>query len=956
MHQKKNKSFYWFALWQLVLFCICGINKPTFGQLLHFERFGFDEGMPHTEVNDVIQGPDHRIYAATEEGLAVFDGFNFEVFTRRDNLESDDIHLLFTDKEERIWIASSNGGLNYYYQDSIYAVSEIKKRLQGKKVYEIFQRADSTLCFVTGFDVIAVKSDTMYSMWAKLQKPAPEKAGNLAALFQDSILYINQQGYHFIKINLNSFKWNWINNKKPLPAPILSISINEEGRLFFSGNRGLIEFRSDTFHSVHEHLPGRCWDIDFDRDGHLNMFSEGGGFGKYLPDVGVFHGFTTFHGLSTNVFFGGTTDHESNIWLASHSEGLIRFRDQSLRKYQENSSIAISNVQSMAAIGDNLYLATRRGVVRMVNEHIIDTLLPGRWITSVHSASDHLLVGTLHEVYKIYPDHRVVKEADCKGNLEIEVNRRRFSITTGDVYVRHPDVADTISVGWVKSLVALEKDFILMLDHGVALYDGDTTFFLSEFDAYEYGSFRSTINWRNDVLIKSDDHLHRITKKQGKLDIEEYDISAIPFVDQLNAMAAAGDSLWLSGPGQFVVLHLKDLVKKSQVNFSCMPISQSFIKSAISNNGILFHQGKIYGRSAKGLIVFDPKKYRSNTKEPTLKLLDVKLFGKSLKKNRWQKNEAEFDASENNLSFKMAARTFVNVSGVQFKYRLSSNGSTEEWIGPIKNSEVIFSNLIDGQYRFEFIANNGHGIWNKKPATFNFVISKPFWKKSIFWVFLVSGILISGLLFVLYRSKQRLQSQQLLKTKLIEIQEQERKRIARELHDSVGQKIMLMSIQAKEIGSREINDLALSSLDETRNISQGLHPVILDQLGLTNGLRDLIAKVDEYSDVLIDASIVHIDYLIPENQWIHVFRIVQELLSNCIKHAQANTCSINIASDDKAVMVSVKDNGKGFDFNSIVSSGIGLQSVHDRASLMGASVRIDTRHGTSVMIKIPIKA
>ena len=938
----------------LYLCLIASVAPHAYGQAYHFERFGFDEGLPHTEVNDVIQGPDHRIFAATEEGLAVFNGLQFDVYTRKDNLESDDIHLLYSDFEERVWIASTGDGLNYFFQDSIYRVPDIKDKLQGKKIYEIFQRSDSTLFFVTGLDVLAFKSDTIYSVWDQLNKPAPEFAGVLAALLQDSLMYINQPGGYFIKINLNTYHWNFINNKNPLPPIILSVEIHENGRLFLSGNEGLFEFRADTLYTIHQHVPPRCWDMDFDGDGHLWLFSEVGGFGKYNPHDQTFVGYSTSSGMPTDVLFAGTIDQESNIWLASANEGLIRFRDQSLMKFNASNGIPNNSVTSLTSLGDTVYLATTGGVVLMEDEKIIDTLLANKWISSVYASSDHVLVGASDGIYKIYSSRKVQKLPASLGHNELNVNQTHFSLTTGEVFVKSDISLDTIRLGWIKAVEAIGDQFILMLDDRIALYDSDTTYFLSDFDAHKYGSFRSMTSWQNDVLIKSDQHIHRITKRDGMLSLHAFDISEIPFAHQLNAIAHTGGSLWLAGSGQFVVLQLNDLIESNQLIYKRFPIGQSSVKTAISNNGILAHNGTIYGRNSNGLVIFDPRQYKANQKEARIRLMDVKLYGRSLEKDRWIDHVAEFDVSENNIAFHMIAHTFANVEGVQYKYKLESGSSDSEWIGPVSNNEVVFSNLTDGQYYFKFIANNGYGVWNKTPLQFSFTINKPFWKKSIFWVILLSAVVMLVLASFLYRNRQKLQVQKRIKEKLIEIQELERKRIAQELHDSIGQKVMLIAMQAKEIDAPHINELALSSLKETRTISQGLHPVILDQLGLSEGIKDMLSKMDEATDEFIDFSIDNVDSCIPKKHHIHLFRIVQELLTNSLKHANATACSITLYREDQAVLLKVIDNGSGFEKHA-TRTGMGLQSVGDRIDLLGATMQILSNHGTSIHIVIPFK-
>ena len=302
----------------------------------------------------------------------------------------------------------------------------------------------------------------------------------------------------------------------------------------------------------------------------------------------------------------------------------------------------------------------------------------------------------------------------------------------------------------------------------------------------------------------------------------------------------------------------------------------------------------------------------------------------------------------------MAAFTYAYPDRVEYKYRLLKSRERNDWIGPTSNREITFSNLLDGEYTFEFIANNGNDIWNKKPFQQHFIIKKPFWKKTIFWLLLISIITCSFLIYRLRLNRNKLIQQQLLREKLINVQEHERKRIAQELHDSIGQKIMLLAIQAKDINAETISKLALTSLDEIRNISKGLHPVILDQLGLSESIKDLLSKLDEHTDMFIDFTVQNVDNFLTRKHHIHVFRIIQELLNNCLKHANATTCSITIKRAKEKIVITVEDNGQGFEAKNI-HEGMGLQSIYDRVKFMSGEMEVTTNNGAYFSIRIPMQ-
>jgi signal transduction histidine kinase len=203
------------------------------------------------------------------------------------------------------------------------------------------------------------------------------------------------------------------------------------------------------------------------------------------------------------------------------------------------------------------------------------------------------------------------------------------------------------------------------------------------------------------------------------------------------------------------------------------------------------------------------------------------------------------------------------------------------------------------------------------------------------------------------RETQEMFTQQLLKT-----QEEERIKIARDLHDSVGQKLMLLSRKAKNTANADMDILASSSLEELRSISRGLYPSVLERLGLTTAIKALIDDVDTNTDIFFSHEIDNIDQLISKEDALHFYRIIQESLSNLVKHSGAKAASITIEKNDKNIHTSVKDNGIGFDFhgNKNAQNSLGMKTLRERTRMIHSKINIisNPKKGTSVELFTPI--
>ena len=206
---------------------------------------------------------------------------------------------------------------------------------------------------------------------------------------------------------------------------------------------------------------------------------------------------------------------------------------------------------------------------------------------------------------------------------------------------------------------------------------------------------------------------------------------------------------------------------------------------------------------------------------------------------------------------------------------------------------------------------------------------------------------------------------------LLSAQEQERQRLANELHDSVGQTLSLvknralLALQVPGMPQSAGEHLAvLSSLTtdviaEVRAVAQNLRPLHIEQLGITDALNTLLAQIEDSSALTIDRRIENIDDALATDSATHLFRIMQEALNNTLKHAGATRCHVSLERDVRSLRLTVTDNGSGFDHAAALGKmGLGLASIAQRVRMLAASYRIDTApgRGTTLHIEIPIDA
>jgi len=290
---------------------------------------------------------------------------------------------------------------------------------------------------------------------------------------------------------------------------------------------------------------------------------------------------------------------------------------------------------------------------------------------------------------------------------------------------------------------------------------------------------------------------------------------------------------------------------------------------------------------------------------------------------------------------------------------------------------VTMAGLSPREYSFVVRALNSDGIPSASPATLRFRILPPFWQR---WWFLLLGscTVVAAVAYGIRRHFQTLERDRLVQhefsRRLIESQENERKRIASELHDSIGQNLLIIKnhamfgLQSTDAGSpaadhlREITSLSGETIDQAREISYNLRPYQIDRIGLTKALRSIVTRISHATSIALSEKIESVDDLFPREQEIIIYRIIQEAMNNVVKHSEAPAASLAVMNHGAAVEIVIADKGKGFPVppihhGQLEGSGLGLQSIHERVRILGGSLAIESspERGTTLTILLPIQ-
>jgi len=234
------------------------------------------------------------------------------------------------------------------------------------------------------------------------------------------------------------------------------------------------------------------------------------------------------------------------------------------------------------------------------------------------------------------------------------------------------------------------------------------------------------------------------------------------------------------------------------------------------------------------------------------------------------------------------------------------------------------------------------------------------------------GMLVTSAIRDITERKHAEESLRLLSGQLLHLQDQERRRIARELHDSAGQILAALGMNLSLVESenatvaaakaiKECSSLVQQLSRELRTISHLLHPPLLDEVGLTSGLRSYLEGFTERSKIKVELELPEDLGRLPQDSETSIFRVVQECLTNIHRHSESPVARIRITRSDGQISVEVEDEGKGIPpekraaLDSGGSPGVGIRGMRERLRQLGGTLEVNSNGvGTVVVARLPV--
>jgi len=917
---------------------------------------------------------------ATFGGLVRYDGLRFTVFNpgNAQGLRSGRLLQLFEDREGNLWINTEGQGLTRY-RDRVFTTYTTAQGLPDNRIERLSGDANGNLLIETS----AGLAEWRDGGFIPRPRPASEAiAGFVHRTAGGAIWYTDHTGLHQLENGRLTLSLK-------IPGKFKKMDEDHEGRMWIGTDTNVllkVEGGKSTIYSEKDGYPAfRLNNVVDDREGNVWVGSRGGGLLRY--EDGKFIRYTTADGLAGNSVTVIYQDREGTVWLGTDG-GLSRLSKQIITTYSTANGLAAKNVypiyqdrEGTIWIGCWLGLTCyRNGVFTAADQSYgVSHAL----VTSLFEDRDgNLWVGVLSQgVRRISKDKKAILSPNELRNVTVRAilqdHDGNLWFGTSGGLVRYDGAAWTTFTpadglpGNEVFVIAEDRQGNLWAgtDGGLASYrDGILTAYTERqgFAAdyvraiYEDGQGTLWIGTYDTGLYRfKEGRFTRYTTNEGLFDNGAFQI-----------IEDGRQNLWIScNLGIYSVrkAELDDFAEGRIQKISTTPygrrdgMANSECNGGFQPAGIRASDGRIWFPTQEGVAVFAPDAIAINPEPPAV------VIESFVSDNR------QFDLREpvvvppgqNYFEINCAGLSFIAPEQVRFKYKLER--LDRDWVDAGTRRTAYYSHLPPGGYRFRVIAANRDGVWNEQGAALEIVVLAPFYRTGWFMALLVCGtgaIALSVFRRRIRGLKRAAQAREAFARQMIQSQESERQRIAAELHDGLGQSLILirnwalLGLKASAdrkpaaLNLNEISETASQAINEVREIAYNLGPYQLGRLGLTNSILEMASKVNGSGGIELTAELEELDGLLPRESEISLYRIIQESLNNVIKHSRAARARLEIRLDAPSLIVKIEDDGSGFATGQAAATGFGLRGMAERVRMLGGTLGIISTPGAGTVINV----
>ena len=947
------------------------------------------DGIPHNTVRSVLESRNRYLWIGTANGLARFDGVRFKVFDAANTPElvSDNIFSLYEDRQGTLWLRTLRG---------------VARRVNGR--FEFLSPTNTIRPVPFG----GILEDSEGTLWFRGNAAIGRWNGQgteevpLPANGPQGIIHLCPAGDGGLWLSASNGLWRLRKGQaEPVAkAPTVGVLATGPGGQLWGlvRNRQLVTLQDGVWIQVAEFPGENCTVLYAAPNGDVWIGSQARN-AAYRWRAGKMSTFSAAEGLEGVRVLGFVQDQDGNVWIGLNAGGLYRLRERRVQVMGREDGFDSPNTTSAIELADG-------------------TIVVGVMGSTLHQVGGRTAVPM-----------PVQSDGEPFENPTAMAGAREGGFWAGKFFGKLPRVLDGQIVEWRGSTngtrsLFVDRDGRLwrgMRDAGIEVFTGTnvtrygTNQGLSFDNVYCFAQDRDGAVWAGTEQGLNRIQHGRITTFGVTNGLGRQHVSALcvdsrgllwagtlggglsgwngtRFVTLTTREGLAHDAvdqlieddfghLWLGtrvGLMRLSVAELHEFVagKTPVVTGTLVGRDEGLLRGNLWTEyqpaSLKTRDGRLWFCTGSGLAVLDPRRFEKPAAAPVVHIEEVMVDGLARPLESRTADPVVIPPGSERVTIRYTGISPSEPAQVRFRYRLE--GYDRDWVEAGRGRVAGYAHLPPGSHRFQVKAVNNDGVWDEAGAALALVVEPAFWQMA--WFRGALALCFAGILFVAYRARvtqleRRRAAQEAFSRQLIDSQEQERKRIAGELHDSLGQNLLVIKNRAalalthrehpdkmaEQVG--EVSTMASAAIREVREIAQNLRPFQIDELGLTKSIAAMARKLGDSSGIAFHSDLEDIDGVLPAEFQINFYRIAQECLNNVVKHSHAKTSSIQLRREKHAIRLVVEDDGRGFTGKGTDHSadhGFGLKNITERAHTMGGEALIQSRPGagTRVEVRIPV--
>ncbi|MBO6523520.1 MAG: hypothetical protein JJ971_06840 [Balneolaceae bacterium] len=1009
-------------LGHLILFTLLlpDLSKAQSGNY-RFTHFDIEDGLSQNTVTDILHDSEGYIWFGTQEGLNRFDGYEFRHYKHQkdDSTSISDNYVwsMIEDADGNLWMCTRNG-INLFNKKTVsfttfsfYKASTLGnvKRIDNLvwiTAYdgEVFRIDPSTITsesskelndylFITinkeyGFPFSILDHSTLgkvvYTHTGIVffsdedQQFIPLGFENLPLRNQGSMIIEGKNGELLIGTNQGIFILNKATNTLELysdhlsPSLIRSLAFGPRGNLWVATNTGItildMETREPvTFSPLGENTETLSdevlHEIYKDRNNHMWVSAENKGVFKYQPEQDRFKFLNRNSGLNSSLVWSIQQINDNEYWIGTN-EGITIVRLKDGLKFTSRT-FAPASIESIRQLNIN-DIKTER-----INSIFVDEQ-DNRWIGT--HGKGLLLLDKNNTLLKIFS----FEEGAVHANQITSITpfNNEYWITTFDgIFVidsNHNlegrfEKTDPITNYFFSGFKDSKENIWIGSNIGFFRYNSSSdslTHFTYNPDAEQSPGFYFV---NNIIKAKGDDEKFWLGTFGGGLDLFNSETITYQNFDEEQGLANnvvstleldKNENVWL---GTNRGLSRFNATTKTFSNFdnrNGIIFNESAINASYQNN-----EGELFFGTADGLVIFHPDSipFTAPISKPTLTNFFINYNETQLRPD--EKNTIDIFPQDKVLSFEFASLNTKKPH--QTVYEFMIEGIDDRWNETSSTRRTAtYSTLPYGENIFKVRAKNLFGDVSEI-TSITLKVHRPFW---LTWWFLglVSALILFVFLFIMRAFYKHRMNVKLRKLEVAEKLHEERERISRDLHDTVGSQITHIISSLDNITyQKNLTNTERAKLEDLSDFARTTMQFLRETIWVIN--KDIISitefadRISDYCDKIADLEGIFISvksssegsYLIHPITSMNLLRIIQEGITNSIKHTEASIIQVVISENDREISLKISDNGSGFDLSE-KKGHHGIKNMKARAQEFKGAFNIESSEsGTSIIVTVP---